>query len=264
MNRLQDSSDDAKADLEAIKRVLGVKDFPATLPLIAGETSHTINNIPELLVWIVRNTDAVAGMWPAKVKIVRADGTSQEIQLESIGHALEELFAALLIVAEDADAAVNIGARLAVETIQTKISTKQSGEMLEGIIKFLGFSGRPKPQKIKIGFTPTAAGADNKLQNDEMAAFLEPSEQNYVGYENPDKDELLPILKRILQDAEIARAALFHPLKKGPKGESSLTGEYLKSEKKKKNPVAEAELKKLLDALKKAGFKTDVDKKPPK
>ena len=194
------------------------------------------------MLYVVKNLDAVIGMFPAEVEIVGADSQKRKVQFESVGHALEEMFGALVTVAEDADAVVNIAARAAIESVQSKIAAKQAGEIGTAITKFLGFNVKPTAKKVKIGFTPSASGANGKLENQEMKDFLEPSEQNYVGTEYEDTEELLPIIKRILEDGEIARAALYHPLKPKPNkdGEYGLTGEYLIKSKRKPSKAEKA------------------------
>lgn len=230
--------------IKAIARVVGAEPsmFPSTLPLLTGDRTETIANLPELVLYVVKNIDAVTGLFPAEVEIVGADSKKRKVKFESVGHALEEMFGALVTIAEDADAVVNIAARAAIESVQSKIAAKQAGEIGTAITRFLGFNVKPTAKKVKIGFTPAAAGANGKLENQEMAEFLKPSEQNYVGTEYEDTDELLPIVKRILEDGEIARAALYHPLKPRPNkdGEYGITGEYLIKSKRKPSKAEKA------------------------
>lgn len=222
--------------LDKISRVTGAEPgvFPATLPLLTGDKSEVVRNLPELVLYVVKNIDAVTGLFPTDVEFINGDGNKQKVRLESLGHAIEELFGAMLIIGEDADAAVNIAARTAIEAIQSKISARQAGETSRAIAKFLGFAGEARQRTVKIGFTPSATGLNNKLENQEMADFLKPSTQNYIGYECVENDELLPIIKRVLEDSEIARSALYHPLKQNPqnKDEYGVTGEYLRGNKK--------------------------------
>jgi hypothetical protein len=232
------------------------------LPLLTGDEFSKVANLPELVVWSVKCLDAIGGKFPTEIEIVGADSQKRSVKLESIGHALEEIFGALVTVAEDADAAVNIGARAAIESVQSKIAAKQAGEIATAIAKFLGFNGRAVSRQVKIGFTPSAAGPNGKLENQEMREFLQPSTQSYVGYENADDDELLPIIKRILEDGEIARAALYHPLKPKPNkdGEYGLTGEYLIKSKRKPSKAEKAAWEQFLKEFK-ALTEAEIDEK---
>jgi hypothetical protein len=253
--------DGLKEGLEAIKKHLGVGELPATLKLITGEFPQTINNMCDLGLYGVRNLDAVSGKFPMKIRVKKPDGTEPEITLENESHALQEMFAALLSVAEDADAAVNIGARLAVETTSARIALQQGNAITTAIQKYLGFDMKPKPDKIKLGFTPSATGANNTLENDEMEAFLKPSEQNFVSSELAEKVTLKGILERMLNGVEIVRAAHWHPVKYKPGQDSNITGDAISASKQKASKGDQVTWNILLDTLKKAGF--DVDEKDP-
>lgn len=247
--------------LRAIYKTLGVDSFPLSHPLLTGESAGGQKDLVELIEWTVKNIDATDGHWPLDVKVLGADGKDRTITVKDQSEAIHELFGLLFTIAEDADAAVNIGARNVVETIQTKISTMQSGQLLKAIIKFLGFNTRTTKDKVKISVSPSAAGADNKLQNQEMADFLKPSEQLFSGTEYQDSKQLLIMLERILEDSEIARAALYKPLKKNKKGQDTLTGEAIRREKLSGTDIYEQEWEAFIASLKKRDVEID-EKKP--
>lgn len=250
--------------LKEIHKTLGVKSFPLSNPLLTGERGETQKDIIEILEWIVKNIDAVNGYWPLDVKVLGADSKTKTIKIKDMSSAINELFGLLFTIAEDADAAVNIGARNIAETIQTKISTIQSGQLLKAIQKFLGFNTKATKDQIKLSVSPKASGADNKLQNQEMADFLRPSKQLFTGVEYSDNKELIVLLERILEDAEIARAALFKPLRINKKGESTLTGEALRREKLKSGiDIYEEEWESFIASLRRRDVKLD-EKKPGK
>jgi hypothetical protein len=115
--------------LDEIKRVLGVGEFPAVLPLLNGKASRSVGNIPELLLWTNSNIDCTQGNFPATVTVVKGDSTEKSFTLNNAAHAFEELFAALLTVAQDADATVNIAARTATEVVNTKIAVQQGNQL---------------------------------------------------------------------------------------------------------------------------------------
>jgi hypothetical protein len=251
------------ADLEELKKVLGVREFPATLPLLSGGQMRVISNIPDLLLWNSSNVDSVAGYFPAKVTVVQGDSSEKSFELKNIGHAFEELFGALLLVAQDADAGVNISARTATEVVQTKIAVQQGNQLLTAIQKFLGFTVKPIARVLKINFSPNADGIDNKLANAEMANFLKPSTTTYVGSELAEKKEVLPILERILNNTEIVRMAHWHPLKPNKQGKDNITGTRIAEKKGKPTPQEVKQWEEYIKILKAAGYEVD-DNSPKK
>jgi hypothetical protein len=251
--------------LQKIAQTVGVGEFPGTLPLLNGKGVVPVANIPQMVRWQVQAFDSVYGQFPLSVQVFQADGKVKTIRLENLAHSIDELFGMLLAVAEDADAAVNIGARNIVETIQAKIAAKQAGELATANQKFLGYNIKAVPREVKISVTPAAAGADNKLQNQEMTAFLEPSKQQYIGSEYDDSKQLLPIAERTLEDGEIARAALFRPVKvsKDKTGDVGLTGEFIRSSRG-NDEILNKAWTAFLEQLKKEGYEVDGNKSKPK
>jgi hypothetical protein len=250
--------------LKAIYKNVGGESFPVKNPLLTGEPGIQ-KDLIELIEWSVKNVDAVNGYWPLDVKILGADGKDRTIKLKDQSEAIHELFGLLFTVAEDADAAVNIGARNIVETIQTKVSSIQAGQSLQSIIKFLGFNTRATKDTVKISVSPAASGGDNKLQNQEMVDFLTASEQLFAGTEYQDNKQLLVMLERILEDAEISRAALYKPLKRDKKGRDTLTGEAIRREGLQTGKdIYEDEWNKFIDSLRKRGIEIDEKKDKPK
>ncbi|KAM3091123.1 hypothetical protein ACKFKG_26720 [Phormidesmis sp. 146-35] len=221
---LQDGMSSGNDLLQKIANTVGVTAFPVQAQLLTdtGATgTTTYKNLAELAVWNTKNLDAVTGLFPLEIPIVDGDGKESNVKIESVSHAFYELFNLLKVIAEDADAAVNVGSRAIIEAIQSKIAARQAGEYAKGNAKFLGYLGQGQVREIKLTVTPAAAGADNKLQNQEIKEFLEPSTQTYVGWECVEKVSLLPIVQRTLEDGEIARSALYHPFKEGKKPEQS-------------------------------------------
>lgn len=244
-------------DLELIKKILGVKLFPSKLPLLTGDKDEVIANIPELVLYNTKNIDAVTGLFPMTIDALQASGKTNSLKLENISHAFQELFAMSLTMAQDCDAGVNIGARIATEVINTKVKATQGNELLQALIKWTGINIAPIPKKIKLNFTPSAAGVNNKLENQEMEGFLKPSERSYVGSECAEKDQLLPIINRALQNTEISRASVWHPIKPaGAKGDNFI-GTATSRASKKASKAEDKLWNKLLDDLKKQGYEFD-------
>jgi hypothetical protein len=217
---------------------------------------QVVRNLADHLQYVVKNVDAVVGKWPLEATFYNADGKSQNLKLEDQAHAISELFAALKVVAEDADGAVNMLVRLAAELTQTRVTALQTSEIAKANAAFLGYNGKAENREIRLQFTPSAAGIDKKLQNDEMAAFLTPSKQRYIGWSYQGKTDALAIMMRTLESGEIARAALFRPVSKN----GSLTGDHAKKSKAEEKKRDDAEMKKFQEDLKKQGFRVRVRK----
>lgn len=264
---LGQKANQAELDLEEILRLLraiyktvGVDDFPGSMPLLNGRGSKPVKNLPELTRWVIQAFDSVYGQFPLDVQVYGPDGKTKNLKLENLAHSVDELFGLMLTIAEDADAAVNIAARNVVEAIQGKIAAKQAGEIAAANAKFLGYNLKSTKKEVKISVTPAASGPDNKLQNQEMKNFLKPSTQNYIGSEYDDDKQVLPILERTLEDGEIARAALYRPVKTGTKdGDIGLTGEHIKNSRT-ADDIMEKAWANFLKELEKEGYSVDGNK----
>jgi hypothetical protein len=135
--------------------------------------------------------------------------------------------------------------------------------ILTAIQKFLGFAVKPVAKVLKLNFSPAADGLNNKLENDEMANFLKPSVQSYVGSELAEKKELLPIIERMLSNSEICRTAVWQPLKPNKQGKDTITGTRIKEKQGKPTPAEKREWEAYLKILKEAGYEVE-DKSPKK
>ncbi|NJM57987.1 MAG: hypothetical protein HC857_11890 [Synechococcales cyanobacterium RU_4_20] len=252
--------DEILALLRRIAKTIGVDEFPANLQLLTGDRNIMIPNLPELILFVVRNIDAVSGKWPLEARMLGANGKETTLKLEDQSHAISEVFAALKVVAEDADASVNALVRLAAELISTKVSVLQGNEILRANKKFLGYQSTRRQRSIKLQFSPKIGGLDNKVDNYEMKQFFTPSTQQYLGYECVDKRDLMGIALRTLEDGEIARAAMFKPLIKDKKGKSSLTGDHIRETREAEKKKQDEEWKDFQGMLKKQGAKYRVSK----
>lgn len=246
-------------ELDEIKKAIGVKDLPFTAPILNQESGlpKRLNNLVEIGEWIVQSTDSVIGGWPRKIPFIDEKGKKREVEFKHLGHAIDELTQIALTTAEDADACVNIASRAVVEAVNGKVAAFQAVDWAKANAKFLGYAATPKSQEIRLSVTPAAAGANGKLENQEMEAFLKPSKRLYLSVECTEKHDLLSIAKRSLEDAEIARAALFRPLRPNMKG---LTGEAIREDRK-KGKSSDKQWTTFLKDLEKAGIKV-IDKSP--
>ncbi len=262
--------DDANLLLKKIAAVVGAEPaaFPATLPLLNGAAGTPVKNLPELILAVIKNLDAVAGQYPMEITTYTSDGSEKTATVYNQAHALSELFGLAIVIAEDADAVKNIAVRNIAETIKATISAKQAAEIAKANAKYLGYTGASKQRILKLTVTPSAVGPNNKLEQQELGDFLKPSTRNYIGWEF-EGDNLQGVLFRILEGVEIARAALFHPIKSG-KAAARLTGDWIKGDNKKRAKQKDERWVEIKGRLKKRGakitetkgIKKDADPKP--
>lgn len=266
----QKGVDEANLLLKKIAAVVGADpaEFPATLPLLNGAAGTPVKNLPELILAVIKNLDAVSGQYPMEITTYTSDGSEKKATVYNQAHALSELFGLAIVIAEDADAVKNIAVRNIAETIKATISAKQAAEIAKANAKYLGYTGASKQRVLKLTVTPSAVGPNNKLEQQELGDFLKPSTRNYIGWEF-EGDNLQGVLFRILEGVEIARAALFHPIKSG-KAAARLTGDWIKGDNKKRAKQKDERWVEIKGRLTKRGakitetkgIKKDADPKP--
>ncbi|WP_439566411.1 hypothetical protein, partial [Gloeocapsopsis crepidinum] len=249
-----------------IQDKLGTNRYPLMLPeyLLDDflDKQVIINDQVDFQVWSLKQWDALIGLFPIKIERTDENGNKQMLKFENIAEAIAELTGLLAQIGFDADTAVNVSTRATAEAIGAKTAALQAISYLKAIIDYMGFQGQATSIDIPISVTPGAVGQDGKLQENELADFLNPSTQRAIGFKNTDPVDQRLILRRILEDTEISRAALYRPLKPNPE-ENALTGDAIKKDK-------EEEIRKLNDiweAFKAryeghiAGTKIDIDDK---
>ena len=222
--------------------------------------SEQIKNLPELIVWQTKSIDALAGYWPIEIEYEDEEGKKQKVELTNLAHAIEEIFMAEVKIAQDADASVQCSSRALIASIKSTIASLQAAENSAANAKFLGYAGQAKKREVKIPCTPAATGANGKLDNQEIGDFLKPSKQTYVGWECVDEETLMPIVKRTLEDGEIARKALMHPLG-ATAAKSFLPGDSIRAQRKDAK-AKNKDWEKFIDTMKRLGV--DAKSVPPK
>lgn len=252
--------DDANALLRKIAAVVGAEpaQFPAQLPLLNGASGGSISNLPELMLWQTKAIDSAIGKFPADITLLNGKGEKKTVRVENSSHALQELIAGLLPLQEDADASVQMLTRLLAESVQIKIATYQSTDLIKAFAKWVGFATKRVVRTAKISVTPSAKGIDGYLDNAEMEDFLKPSSQKYIGAELAEAEQLLPLTKRWTENLEIARLALSQRIR-GKGGKLNMPGERMKADKE-RTKVFDSELEKLKKELEEKGFEVDIKK----
>ena len=200
------------------------------------------------------------GLFPIKIERVDENGNKQTLVFENIAEAIAELTGLLAQIAFDADTAVNVATRATGEALGAKAASLQVGSYVKAIIDHMGFQTQSTAIDVPVSVTLGAVGLDGKLQESELKDFLKPSSQKVIGIKNTDPVDSRLTLQRILQNTEIARAALYRPLK--PKvEENALTGDAIKTEKveEKKRVDKQWDAFKLRMEKHTGGTKVDID-----
>lgn len=225
---------DTNNRVKNIENRTGSHRYPMTLPeyLLDDfiDKPVIIQDQVDFNVWLVKNVDALVGLFPIKIERIDENGVKQLLKFENIAEAIAELTGLLAQIAFDADTAVNVGTRATGEAVGAKAAALQAGSYLKAIVDYMGFQGQPISIDVPISVTPGAVGLDGKLQESELKDFLKPSVQKAIGFKNTDPVDQRLVMRRILESGEISRAALFKPLKADPT-QNSLTGDAIKADK---------------------------------
>lgn len=255
---------DTNLRVRNIERAVGANEYPMIVPeyLLDDfmDKQAIITSQPQYNAWLLKQIDALVGLFPIKIERTDENGQKQTLTFENIAEAIAELTGLLSQIAFDADTAVNVGTRATGEALGAKAAALQVGSYVKAIIDHMGFQTQHMSIDVPVSVTLGAVGSDGKLQESELKDFLKPSTQKAVGLKNTDPVDMRLILRRILEDGEIARAALFRPLKPNP-ADNTLTGDAIKQEKKaEKKRVDDAwEAFKLRYEGHTSGTKIDID-----
>lgn len=253
-----------EGDTAKIRESTGSDRYPMVLPeyLLDDflDKSVTIPDQVAYNVWLLKQIDALVGLFPIKIERIDENGVKQLLKFENIAEAIAELTGLLAQIAFDSDTAVNVATRATGEAVGAKAAALQAGSYLKAIVDYMGFQGQAVSIDVPISVTPGAVGLDGKLQESELKDFLKPSIQKTIGFKNTDPVDQRLVMRRILESGEISRAALFKPLK-ADQSQNPLTGDAIKADKK----AEEKRINDLWEAFKlrmeghTAGTKVDID-----
>jgi hypothetical protein len=212
--------------LELIGKAVGAgTEFPYTKPNLFGGPPVVVNNLAEQIDWVVQHLDGYFGQWPNEITTLDRDGKEKKTVIEDVAQWCRESFALGKVIAEDADQALALSSRIAIQTINATTAASQAADIARATADFLGFAGQVVEREIEIPFSTPALGQDGTLQNQEVDAFLVNSKQKYPGFENKEKTDLLSLCLIISESAQYAKLANFFPLARGI---GSLPGEAAK------------------------------------
>lgn len=172
---------DTNLRVRNLENKLGVLDYPMVVPeyLLDDfiDKPITINNQVQFNAWLLKQIDALVGLFPIKIERTDENGQKETLVFENIAEGMAEITGLLANVAFDADTAVNVATRATAEAVGAKIAALQAGFYLKAVVDYMGFQGQAATLTIPISCTPGAVGLDGKLQESELKDFLKPSTQ---------------------------------------------------------------------------------------
>lgn len=168
-------------DLEEVKKVLGVDEFPATLParLTSGNATIQIENIPQLLKQQIIYNDETIGEYPIKLKIEDTDPTQSGNQSETLEFAntseiLAEAFGAMMNVNLDTQILVQLATKALIELGVTRKQLHTTQSMVDALCQYVGFASEERTEDVPFTFT---VPIDEEKDNMTLEQFCKESTQ---------------------------------------------------------------------------------------
>jgi hypothetical protein len=173
-------------------------DLPARVPdLITKEepSEIEIESLGELLLWQIKQLDAIMGKFPITIKIKDTDSTKEgdqeeEITVPNAAEAINELLGLALTIKRDTHANVVLGMKILPQVGMTTKIAQMALDVALACAEFLGFSLTQKKKKMPMLFTPGATDLDKLLTEKEV---------EYLCYENAEKTDLMDHIRKILE-----------------------------------------------------------------
>jgi hypothetical protein len=173
-------------------------DLPAEVPdLITKEEPVIleIESLGELLLWQIKQLDALMGKFPITIKIKDTDSTkegnqAQEITVPNAAEAITELLGLALSIKRDTHANVVLGMKILPQAGMATKLAQMGLDVALACAEFLGFSLVQRKKTIPLLFTPGATNLDILLKEEEV---------EYLGYENAEKTDLMDHLRKVLE-----------------------------------------------------------------
>lgn len=224
---------------------LGCEDnYPLSLPEnIAKESSAQaeINTVPELLVYTVRQIDAIAGQFPIRIKLTDTDPSTEGNQTETVvfpnqAEMMAEMFGVTYESNLNLQTLVLMMMRLVPEVIASKNSSIVSQDFLTTIAEYMGMRTEDKSIKVPCNFNPARADSLNKLMTE--------SDQYLKGIKDADPHTMVEWLQKIATYSQIAAAPHF----RGKDQMEELT-EEIKSFAEEPGEKSEADWEKFIDNM---------------
>ncbi len=195
--------------------------WPVELPALLTQDDgavESIANLPQAIVWLAKNLDALSGQYPIKLEIEDTDpitrgNQSETIDLPNQAEAMAELFGLAYEANTNSELAVNMLFRLIPEVIAAKNSSLTAQDYSQAISNWLGFRVKNVEREIDSNFNP--------LSPNSLTDFLSASKYKIQGVEDDDPHTLVEWIQQIKYATAIVKASVF----RGAGQESNLTEE---------------------------------------
>jgi hypothetical protein len=204
-NQLRDTNDDLLAELEKIKRAIGVHGLPASVPDIIAKQNpaqKNIESLAELHLWQVEQLDSVLGRWPQEIPIPTPTGTVN-VGMPNVSETMAEMIGMLVSQQVTAAQILNTSSRTLAQAGSATQQAFQAQMMAKANAEFLGYENRPVPVEMPLSYTP----GENLFEG-----FLSESYQKVRSIENTDSQDLKSVLAELLHAAAIIRAVYWRKL----------------------------------------------------
>jgi hypothetical protein len=174
-------------------------------------------------------------------------GTEKKAVIEDISQWCRESFALGKVIAEDVSQSLEMGTKIAIQTINATTAASQAADIGRATADFLGFAGEAVDREIEVPFSTPVLNKDGKAENQEIPDFLQNSTQRYVGFKNVERTDLLSLCLIISESVQYSKMAHFFPLAKG--------AGFLPGEVKSTSKQSVKNFESLMEALKNDGTK---------
>lgn len=223
----------------------GFHRYPAVLPefLIRqkekedDEKTVIISDHVSMQEWLIKNLDALFGEFPVKLKYKTLEGQEETLEVDNISEALAELLGLSLNIAMDADTSVVLGLKNLVEATKACNAAIVAGDYARANADYLGYGGKEIKRKVRLTYTPG---------KEDIYEFMKPSESNTIGFEMAQKDSLQEVLKQLIENTTIARAAVW---KKWGSTLQPPPGEAIKKQRKEQEDENDKQWQDLINSL---------------
>ncbi len=189
----------------------GRNDFPVSAVSIYNRQKRKLQSIPEMLLRLSQDLEAILGSYPIKLKIADADLVTegeqgQEVEIPNIAELLSELFA-MAIAGQSTDSVqTNFLARLATELVSTKVAVLNTQGYAKANANFLGYKGNETNERVSVNFRTD----ENEIK--QIGDFLDRDEIGVRYWRFDDKETLSDYLGRLQFAAGIIKAAFTKPV----------------------------------------------------
>lgn len=204
---------DISTDLKRVAKVTGVDDFPGKLPnSLLGDDDlkgiTTVESLPQFLLWLTKQLDALVGEFPIEIEVADNDLTQsgnqrETIKLRNIAEALAELYGQGVLTTTHQFAQTNGLVRVGTELTSLKVMVAIAQDLIMATTEFLGFKTKQKNREINTSFRVKKSSDKNYT----VATFLDADRVSYKGYEFDDDDILIEYLPQLMYGVSLIKAA---------------------------------------------------------